>query len=82
MIDNPEYKGPWTAKRIANPDYKGPWKAKEIKNPEYVADPELYAYDDFGFAEVLIQKWVLRKALRKQDQKKHLNINIFTSRVL
>ena len=34
MIDNPDYKGEWTVKRISNPAYKGIWKAKKIANPE------------------------------------------------
>ena len=36
MIDNPEYKGVWTVKRISNPAYKGVWEAKKIANPEFV----------------------------------------------
>ena len=36
MIDNPEYKGEWTVKRISNPAYKGVWEAKKIANPEFV----------------------------------------------
>lgn len=34
MIDNPDYKGEWTVKRISNPAYKGFWEAKKIANPE------------------------------------------------
>ncbi|KAH9523589.1 hypothetical protein Btru_040407 [Bulinus truncatus] len=47
-ITNPEYKGAWSAKLIDNPDYKGKWVHPEIDNPDYKADPNLYAYDDFG----------------------------------
>ena len=36
MIDNPEYKGEWTVKRISNPAYKGVWEAKKIANHEFV----------------------------------------------
>merc|ERR550514_1306465 len=49
MIDNPEYKGEWTVKKISNPAYKGVWEAKKIANPEYEDDDSLYKYDDFGF---------------------------------
>merc|ERR1712080_503707 len=48
MIDNPEYKGEWHAKRIDNPDYKGPWVHPEIDNPDFVEDDELYMYESFG----------------------------------
>lgn len=48
MIDNPEYKGEWTAPMIDNPDYKGKWVHPMIDNPEYVADDKLYMYSDFG----------------------------------
>merc|ERR1719377_479045 len=34
---------------IANPDYKGPWEAKKIPNPKYEADDNLYLYKDFSF---------------------------------
>merc|ERR1712150_387203 len=33
---------------IDNPEYKGEWKAKRIDNPDYVSDDELYSYDSFG----------------------------------
>lgn len=48
MIDNPEYKGEWSAPLVDNPDYKGKWVHPMIPNPEYVADDELYMYKDFG----------------------------------
>merc|ERR1711924_593999 len=48
-IDNPEYKGDWSVKRISNPAYKGFWEAKKIDNPEYEDDNAVYKYDDFGF---------------------------------
>jgi calreticulin len=48
MIDNPEYKGAWTARQIDNPDYKGPWVHPEIDNPDYEEDPNLYLYKDLG----------------------------------
>jgi len=46
---NPEYKGPWSAKKIENPKYKGPWVHPQIDNPEYKEDPELYAFNSFKF---------------------------------
>merc|ERR1711997_734383 len=49
MIDNPEYKGEWSVKRISNPAYKGFWEQKKIANPEYKDDDNLYSYADFGF---------------------------------
>jgi len=51
-IANPEYKGEWKAKLIDNPAYKGPWIHPEVANPEYAPNPNLYAYDDFGFVAV------------------------------
>jgi hypothetical protein len=34
MMDNPEYKGDWKAKRISNPAYKGFWRRRrsQIRN--------------------------------------------------
>merc|ERR1719190_35484 len=49
MIDNKDYKGAWTVKRISNPAYIGFWEAKKIANPEYQDDDTLYSFDDFGF---------------------------------
>jgi len=49
MIDNPEYKGEWSVKRISNPAYKGFWEQKKIANPEYKDDDNLYSFADFGF---------------------------------
>ena len=43
MIDNPEYKGPWSPKMIDNPDYKGEWVHPEIDNPDYMEDDKLHA---------------------------------------
>jgi calreticulin len=40
MIDNPEFKGEWKAKKISNPAYKGKWVAPDIDNPDFVDDPE------------------------------------------
>merc|ERR1712157_50118 len=34
-IDNPEYRGKWSAPMIDNPDYIGEWAPKKIKNPNY-----------------------------------------------
>jgi len=49
MIDNPEYKGEWSVKRISNPAYKGFWEAKKIANPDVKDDDNLYKFEDFGF---------------------------------
>merc|ERR1719498_1711932 len=49
MIDNPEFKGEWVAKRISNPAYKGFWEAKKIANPEYEDDDKVYLFKDFSF---------------------------------
>ena len=49
MIDNPDYKGEWKAKRISNPDYKGVWEPKKIANPKYEPDDKMYLYKEFGF---------------------------------
>jgi len=51
-IANPEYKGEWKPKMIDNPAYKGPWIHPEIDNPDYSANPNLYAYNDFGWVGV------------------------------
>lgn len=56
-IPNPDYKGPWTPKRIPNPDYKGPWIHPEIDNPDYKYDSEIYAYD---FANLGIDLWQVK----------------------
>jgi len=48
-IANPEYKGPWSAKKIDNPAYKGEWEHPLIDNPDYKPNPNLYAYESFGF---------------------------------
>merc|ERR1719263_2557355 len=58
QIDNPEFKGPWKAKRIKNPAYKGVWEAKMIDNPKYVADDNLYKYANFG--SVGIDVWQVK----------------------
>lgn len=42
LIPNPEFKGPWTPKKIKNPNYNGKWKAPLISNPEFEEDPDLY----------------------------------------
>merc|ERR1712228_1102871 len=34
---------------IDNPEYKGIWTAKKIANPEYEDDDSVYKYADFGF---------------------------------
>jgi len=49
MIDNPAFKGEWSAERISNPAYKGVWEAKKIDNPEYEDDASVYKFADFGF---------------------------------
>merc|ERR1711918_287110 len=46
MINDPDYKGEWYAKRIDNPAYKGVWKAKQIPNEKFVEN--VYSYDDIG----------------------------------
>merc|ERR1712233_184199 len=33
---------------IDNPEFKGEWKAKRISNPAYAADENLYMYESFG----------------------------------
>merc|ERR1712159_459939 len=45
MIDDPDFKGEWTAKQIDNPAYKGEWSPKQIKNPDYEEGVQLAAYD-------------------------------------
>ena len=55
MIDNPEYKGPWSAKRIENPEYKGEWEQKTMDNPDYVGG--YYAYDSLAY--VGFELWVV-----------------------
>lgn len=50
MIDNPEFKGEWKAKKIDNPDYKGSWVHPEIENPEYEDDAFMYKYDSIAYA--------------------------------
>merc|ERR1712130_1830 len=49
MIDNPDYKGEWSVKRISNPAYKGVWEQKNIANPDFKDDDNLYSFADFGF---------------------------------
>merc|ERR1719473_947259 len=49
MIDNPDFKGEWKAKRIENPAYKGEWVHPEIDNPDYVDDDTMYSFKDFSF---------------------------------
>jgi len=46
MIDNPDFKGSWNAKRIENPAYKGEWKANQLPNADFVED--VYPFDDIG----------------------------------
>jgi len=48
-IANSEFKGPWSAKKIDNPEYKGEWEHPLIDNPDYKPNPNLYAYDSFGY---------------------------------
>ena len=50
IIANPEYKGPFMAKRIENPEYKGEWEHPLIANPDYEDDDTIYAFDDIAFA--------------------------------
>ena len=45
MVDNPDYKGEWSPKRIDNPAYKGEWKPKQIKNKDYEEGVQLAAYE-------------------------------------
>lgn len=48
MIDNPDYKGVWSAPMIDNPDYKGEWVHPMIANPDYA--PGTYAkYASLGY---------------------------------
>jgi len=57
-IPNPEYKGEWKPKMIPNPAYKGPWEHPMIPNPEFKEDPNVYAYDDFGYVGIDI--WTVK----------------------
>ena len=43
MISNPEFKGPFVAKKIDNPEYKGEWEHPMIANPDFKDDPNLHA---------------------------------------
>ena len=48
VVDNPEYKGPWTPTMIDNPEYKGEWEHPVVANPDYA--PETYAkYESLGY---------------------------------
>ena len=58
MIDNPEYKGEWTVKRISNPAYKGVWEAKKIANP--VADRVTYSLIINMHIHMLLYDWMAR----------------------
>jgi len=49
MIDNPEYKGEWRAKKIPNPAYKGEWVHPMVANPDYKPDPSLYLYEKIKY---------------------------------
>ena len=40
---------PWRQKQIDNPDFKGIWTAPDIPNPEYTADDTLYKFDDLRY---------------------------------
>merc|ERR1719515_145356 len=46
MIDTPDYKGEWYAKRVPNPAFKGVWKPAQIANDAFVED--VYFYEDIG----------------------------------
>jgi hypothetical protein len=37
-LQNPAYKGKWSAPKIDNPAYKGVWAPRNIPNPDYVKD--------------------------------------------
>ena len=37
-LQNPAYKGKWSAPMVDNPAYKGEWKPRDIPNPDYVKD--------------------------------------------
>merc|ERR1712129_693086 len=45
LIDNPEFKGGFMAKKIENPAYKGEWSPKQIANKDYVKGEQLAAFD-------------------------------------
>jgi len=49
MIDNPEYKGEWKAKKIPNPAYKGEWIHPMVPNPDYKPDSSLYLYEKIKY---------------------------------
>merc|ERR1712118_392604 len=55
MIDNPDYKGDWYAKRIDNPAYKGVWKAKQIPNEKFVEN--VYSFDNIFVTDSLDKAW-------------------------
>lgn len=44
-MPNPDFKGPWTPKRITNPNHKGEWKPKQMPNPEYKEDGTVGEYE-------------------------------------
>ncbi|GKC47997.1 calreticulin isoform X1 [Tanacetum coccineum] len=57
-IPNPEYKGPWKAKKIKNPNYQGKWKAPMIDNPDFKDDPDLYVFPKLKY--VGIELWQVK----------------------
>jgi len=55
MIDNPEFEGPFMAKRMKNPEYNGEWEQKTMDNPDYVGG--YHAYDKLAY--VGFELWVV-----------------------
>merc|ERR1711972_824925 len=45
LIDNPDFKGEWSAKKIDNPAYIGEWKPAQIANKDFEEGVQLAAYD-------------------------------------
>ena len=60
MIDNPDYKGPWSPKMIDNPDYKGPWVQPKIANPAYKYNDKMYAVCPDGCSHVGFELWQVK----------------------
>jgi hypothetical protein len=40
LLQNPAYKGKWSAPIVDNPAYKGVWKPADIPNPDYEEDSD------------------------------------------
>merc|ERR1712071_256582 len=60
MVDNPEYKGPWSAEMIKNPDFKGQWVQPKIPNPNYKYNDKMYAVCPDGCSHVGFELWQVK----------------------